>query len=71
MNEEQKKEFYNNLLLEMIEEDWGEPSYLSGLDLFGESHELVASNVKATSGDICSIDLKEIFSEMKKKIDET
>jgi len=48
----------------VTEEAWGKPSYSSGLDLFGKSHESVESNVKATSGEICSIDLEEVFSEI-------
>ena len=55
MTEEQKKE---------ITRFWGKPSYLSGLDLFGKSHESVANNAKATTDNISSTNLEEILSEV-------
>ncbi len=58
MIEKQKKETTSKeKFIELAEElylekAWGKPSCSSGLDLFGKSHESVASNTKATADNI-------------------
>jgi len=72
MTEKQKKETTSKeKFLELAEElylekAWGEPSYSSGLDLFGKSHESVANNTKAkaTAYVISSTSLEELLSEI-------
>jgi hypothetical protein len=59
MTEEQKKE-----AIRLLEEAWGKPSYSSGLDLFGKSHESVANNTKSTANNISSTSLEELLSEI-------
>lgn len=72
MTENKKETTSKEKFLELAEElylekAWGEPSYSSGLDLFGKSHESVANNTKATADYISSTSLEGLFSEIDNK----
>ncbi len=67
MTEKKQKKEAIRLLEELLEEAWGKPSYSSGLDLFGKSHESVATNTKATADYISSTSLEKLFREINNK----
>jgi len=73
MTEEQKKEAIRLLNIKSSGptfttpadyEAWGKPSYSSGLDLFGKSHESAVNNIKASADDISSTNLQKLFSKI-------